>query len=249
MYPNPKTRKGQILYQLFNSVIIGTVILYPLFIIFAPLAPKTTSSGGFLDFPPLLESLLVLILTFPIFVSFMGILLCIKRLVCIKTNAPQTDKVQKIANILYIIVLSASVISLVLYLFYTMGKSSLFGVVIALNIISIILLITVVFMQKSALKNAGAIGIIKPTFELNIYKKPLFIISVIILVFVLLSIPTSHERASFEYDPSGYVYDRTNSFTYAYIKAEDGITGNCADTKLVIFPFNYKSTGELFGFK
>ena len=249
MYPNPKTKKGQILYQIFNAVIIGAAILYPLFIVFAPLAPKITSSGGFLDFPPLLESLLVLILTFPLFISFMGITFCIKRLICIKTNDPQTNKMQKIANILYFIILSASVIALVLYIFYAIGKSSLFGIVIVLSIISITLLIALFCMHKSALKKDGVIAVIPPAFEVNIYKKPLFIISVIVLILALLSLPTSHERASFEYDPNGYIYDRTNSFLYSYIKAENRETHQTADLKFVIFPFNYKETSELFGFK
>lgn len=249
MYPNPKTRKGQAWYQILKAITVGTAIFYPLFLIIAPLAPETTSSGGFLDFSPFFESLFLAVLTFPLFVSVIGLLLSIRRFVCVKTNEPFKDKWYKTVNILYIVVFSLSVVTLIFYLLYSIGLSELFALVTVFCIIIFALVITAECTEKHWLKKHGVIGIIKPVFEVNIFKNPIFTVAVILLSVILLSIPTSHERASFEYDPNGYIYNRTNSFLYSYIKAENRETHQTADLKFVIFPFNYKETSELFGFK
>ena len=245
MYPNPKTRKGQAWYQIFNAITVGTTIFYPLFLIIAPLAPQTTSSGGFLDFSPSLVSLFLAVLTFPLFTAIMGILFSIRQFICVKTNKSGKDN-SKIVNMLYIAIFILSLVSAFLYILYCTEKSDLFTFVIILCLIILVLFTTALITQKYIIKKCGIIGIIKPVFEINIYKKPIFAIAVILFAVFLLSLPASNERASFEYDPNEYIYDRTNSFTYSYIKVEDRQTHEQVDSKLVIFPFNYQDTSELF---
>ena len=245
MYPNPKTPKGQILYQIFKALTIGILIFFPISVLGTPFIYREKSSGGFISISPLGQALILALGLVPMLFLFAVIMLCARRLVCVKTNETKDIKFHKSLNILYVILFVLTIISIfVLTLGFFNNSSWIFVVMPLLLLLTVILAVIVITLEVKSHRGAE-----KPKFSVNVYKKPLFIVLALLLVIGLFSIPIDNRRVGYEYDPNEYIYDRTDAFLYSYIKVEDGETKETVGRKIVLFPFNSKSTSEIFELK
>lgn len=245
MYPNPKTQKGQILYQIFKALTIGILVFLPISVLGIPFIYQDKSSGGFISIPPLGHAIISALGLVPMLFPFAVIMLCVRRIVCVKTNERKDSKLHKLLNILYIILLMVAIMTIFALAIGLFNDSSwIFVVMPLLLLLTVILAVIIITLEIKSHR-----GTEKPKFSVNVYKKPLFIVLAIIFVIGLFSIPIDNRRVGYEYDPNEYIYDRTDAFLYSYIKVEDGETKETVGRKIVLFPFNSKSTSEIFELK
>ncbi len=248
MYSYPKTKRGQVLMQILNALCIFVPIAYGIAMLMLPFSPGNTEIG-FFEIGPLLTSLIFLMMTFSGFLFVMTVLLNIRRYVALSTNEDSENKVSNALNILYIVLLFVTMLgALAMILAGSENVSGTFNTLcmsfawIWCPLVSAALYIALGILSKKEKK-----GIEKPSFEVNIYRKPLFWIAVVLAVFILLLIPVKNDRRSYEADENGYIYDRTDAYAYSFFKIEDRDTHKVVGYKFVPFPLNYMDTDDIFG--
>ena len=250
MYPNPKTKKGQILLQILNAFCVFLPIAYGAAMLMIPFAPGDTEVG-FFEIGPLLTTFIFMMMTFSLFLFAVAVLLNVRRYVALATNEDCTSKVSGALNILYIVLLFFTMLGALAMM--VAGGENVSGSMKTLcmsfswiwcPLISSVLLIVLAILSKKEKK-----GIEKPSFEVDIYHRPLFWIATSALVFALLCIPVKNDRRSYERDENDYIYDRTDAYAYSYIKVEDRDTHEAVGYRFVPFPLNYMDTDDIFGIK
>ena len=250
MYPNPKTKRGQILLQILNALCIFLPIAYGFSMLMIPFAPGDTEVG-FFEIGPLLTTFIFLMMTFSAFLFAVAVLLNIRRYVALATNEDGTKKVSGALNVLYIVLLFVTMTGVLAMIIsgnsdtqttfrtFCMSFSWLWCPLISAG-----LFIALAILSKKEKK-----GVEKPSFSVNIYRHPAFYIVVVVVVLALLCIPVKHDRRSYERDENGYIYDRTDAYAYSYIKVEERDTHKTVGYKFVPFPLNYMDTDDIFDIK
>ena len=243
MYADPKSKFGQALYMLFNAVLGCFAVVYPIMLLVFPLAPSFDHNYG-LELPTLHISFLLFVISFPPFITVITVCLFVKRLIQLITNKGANTKIYHAIDILHILSIAIAVLSMTplpnnLKLPFWKGA---YGFIIAAT--ASVLLLILVFMHKAEKKRNGAQ---KPYF---MSKQKIFITVVaIIAVVAILFIPMNTNKGSYEDDPSGNIYHRTNAFAYSIIEVEDKATHGMSEPQIFFFPKNYEHTGKLFGFR
>ena len=246
MYPDPKTKKGQILFQILNALCIFTPISYSIAMLMIPFAPGNTEVG-FFEIGPLLTTFIFLMMTFSGFLFVLAVLLNIRRYVALSTNEEGAGKISFVLNLLYIVTLFVTMVGAVTMILA--GNENISGNIKTLfmsiswlwcPLISSGLLIALAILSKKEKK-----GREKPSFSVNIYRHPAFYVALVLLVTALLCIPVKHDRHSYEADENDYIYDRTDAYAYSYIKIEDRTTHESVGYKFVPFPLNYMDTDDI----
>ena len=248
MYPNPKTKKGQILCQILFALCVFVPIVYGVSMLMIPFSPGNTEVG-FFEIGPLLTTFIFLMMTFSGFLFIMAVLFNIRRYVALSTNEDGAAKTSAALNILYIVTLFVTMLGAIAMILA--GSENVSGGIKTLcmswawiwsPLASCGLFISLAILSKKEKK-----GNKKPVFEVNIYRHPLFYIVIFAVVLALLCIPVKNDRRSYAEDENEYIYDRTDAYAYSYIKIEDRMTHNTVGYKFVPFPLNYMDTDDIMG--
>ena len=248
MYINSKTAKRQICVQILNAVIIGAAA----FVGLAPLALTFRPQAGADRIFIWLDIVMYLFIVCP-FSSFVAsIAAYIRRRICVSpchTDKKTVDRILDAAYLAYLIFASAVIGAIIVSLSDTdiSVLESLAGLMMSIGlVITIICIPTIIIIEAIQYSHLKKQGIQKPVSEINIYKRPSFIISVIAIIFVLCCIPIQSHKVGYEADTDHY-YHRIDAIAYSYISKYQMDTGVKVDGKLVPFPINYMDTDALFG--
>ena len=246
MYPNPKTKRGQALAGILSALCALLPAFYILGVILLPFAPGF-DDGNLIEIPSILTSFLLLVMTLSAFFFAFAVLLNIKRYVALATNKEGAGRLGTALNILYIALLFISMLgtlSLILR-----GNQKLSAEL--RNILTYFAWIWCPIISAALLAALGLLsgkekkGRERPVFELNVLRSPLFYAGTALVVIALLCVPVSGGRGVLGTYERDVIYDRTNSFAYAYIRLEDRETHATLGVNFVLFPKNYLKTDEL----
>lgn len=177
MYPNLKTKTGQIAYQCLNALLICLCVSF--LVIGSFLTVGALIEGGW----ELLVPLFLLVVVLPILLLAVGILSGIKQIVCMVTDRGRAPRLAAALLLLHLVSIACASLALIVF---ALGMDSLFLYIFSASLSFAALLAVPILRKRYAKKHPDEK---RTPFAVNLFKKPVCICLMVLLILLPAVIP------------------------------------------------------------